>query len=62
MDKGKKYEQEWNDLFARYKKDFPDVAAEFERVQSGKLASGWEKSLPSFAGGCQADRDSQRGR
>src|ERR1700678_3070797 len=48
VDKGKKYEQDWNDLFARYKKDFPDVAAEFERVQSGKLANGWEKSLPSF--------------
>ena len=48
VDKGKKYEQEWNDLFAAYKKAFPDVAAEFERVQSGVLASGWEKSLPVF--------------
>jgi transketolase len=49
VDKGKKYEQEWNDLFAAYKKDFADLAAEFERVQAGKLASGWEKSLPVFA-------------
>ena len=49
VDKGKKYEQEWNDLFARYKKDFPDLAAEFERMQSGVLAAGWEKSLPVFA-------------
>ncbi len=48
VEKGKKYEQEWNDLFAAYKKAFPDVAAEFERVQSGVLASGWEKSLPVF--------------
>jgi transketolase len=48
VDKGKKYEQDWNDLFARYKKEHPEVAAEFERVQSGTLASGWEKSLPSF--------------
>ncbi|HTZ57793.1 MAG TPA: transketolase [Acidobacteriaceae bacterium] len=48
VDKGKKYEQEWNDLFARYKKEYPDLAAEFERVQSGKLAVGWEKSLPTF--------------
>jgi transketolase len=48
VDKGKKYEQEWNDLFAAYKKAFPDVAAEFERVQSGTLASGWEKSVPVF--------------
>lgn len=49
VDNGKKYEAEWNDLFARYKKEFPDVASEFERVQSGVLASGWEKSLPVYA-------------
>jgi transketolase len=49
VDKGKKYEQEWNDLFARYKKDFPELAAEFERTQEGKLAAGWEKSLPVYA-------------
>jgi transketolase len=49
VDKGKKYEQEWNDLFAGYKKDFPELAAEFERTQAGKLAAGWEKSLPVFA-------------
>jgi transketolase len=46
VDRGKKYEQEWNDLFAGYKKEHADAAAEFERVQSGTLASGWEKSLP----------------
>ncbi len=48
VDKGKKYEQEWNDLFARYKKEYPELAAEFERVQSGVLAAGWEKNMPSF--------------
>ena len=48
VDKGKKYEQEWNDLYATYKKANPDLAAEFERVQSGVLAPGWEKSLPVF--------------
>ena len=48
VDKGKKYEQEWNDLFAGYKKEHADAAAEFERVQSGTLAAGWEKSLPTW--------------
>jgi transketolase len=48
LDSGKKYEQEWNDLFARYKKEYPDLAAEFERTQSGVLADGWEKALPTF--------------
>src|ERR1700678_1231941 len=51
VDKGKKYEEDWNDLFARYKQEYPDLAAEFERVQAGTLASGWEKSLPVFAAG-----------
>ena len=46
VDRGKKYEAEWNDLFARYKAEHADAAAEFERVQSGALVSGWEKSLP----------------
>ena len=51
MDKGKKYEQEWNDLFARYKKEYPELAAEFERVQSGVLAAGWEKNMPILPSG-----------
>jgi transketolase len=45
---GAKYEQEWNTLFAEYKKKFPELAAEFERTQAGKLKDGWEKSLPTF--------------
>ena len=45
---GAKYEQEWNTLFAEYKKKFPELAAEFERTHAGKLKDGWEKSLPVF--------------
>ena len=45
---GAKYEGEWNTLFAEYKKKFPELAAEFERTQAGKLKDGWEKSLPTF--------------
>src|ERR1039458_10015342 len=33
VDKGAKEESDWNALFASYKKQFPDLAAEFERVQ-----------------------------
>lgn len=49
VDKGKKFEDEWNKLFAEYKKQHAELAAEFERVQAGKLKQGWEKSLPTFA-------------
>jgi transketolase len=48
VDKGAKEESDWNALFARYRKEFPDVAAEFERVQEGRLKDGWEQTLPKF--------------
>jgi transketolase len=51
IDRGKEYEAEWNKLFAGYKAAFPELAAEFERTQAGKLKAGWEKSIPSFPAG-----------
>lgn len=46
--KGARYEQMWNELFAKYKQEFPELAAEFERTQAGKLKDGWRDSLPKF--------------
>lgn len=48
VDRGAKEESDWNALFAAYKKQFPDLAAEFERVQEGRLKDGWQQSLPQF--------------
>ncbi|HTX42783.1 MAG TPA: transketolase, partial [Acidobacteriaceae bacterium] len=48
VEKGAKEESEWNARFAEYRKTYPEFAAEFERVQSGKLKDGWQKSLPKF--------------
>jgi len=48
VDRGAKEESDWNALFAGYKKQFPDLAAEFERVQEGRLKDGWQQSLPQF--------------
>jgi len=47
--RGASQEAEWNRLFAGYKAAFPEPAAEFERTQAGKLKTGWEKAIPSFA-------------
>jgi transketolase len=47
-ERGAALEEEWNKLFAGYKQAFPDLAAEFERTQAGKLRAGWEKTIPSF--------------
>lgn len=47
-EKGVGLEKEWNDLFAKYKQEFPDLAAEYEAALQDKLPQGWEKKLPTF--------------
>jgi transketolase len=49
VDAGAKAESDWNALFAKYKQEYPELAAEYERVQAGQLKDGWEQSLPKFA-------------
>jgi len=48
VDRGAQYEQEWNSLFTRYKAEYSEEAATLERMLSGKLPEGWDKSLPSY--------------
>ncbi|KAI8581765.1 hypothetical protein K450DRAFT_231036 [Umbelopsis ramanniana AG] len=43
-----KVEAEWNELVAKYQKEFPTEAAELKRRLAGKLPEGWEKALPRF--------------
>ncbi|TKC18794.1 transketolase [Robertmurraya kyonggiensis] len=47
---GAKHEQEWNTLFAEYKKSYPDLAEQFEKALNGQLPSGWNKDIPVYAG------------
>ncbi|MCD6291486.1 MAG: transketolase [Anaerolineae bacterium] len=49
VDEGAQREQAWNDLFARYKAEYPDLAAEFERVMAGELPTGWDANLSVFS-------------
>jgi transketolase len=48
IDSGIAQEQQWNDLFEAYRKEYPDLAAEFEQAQAGKLPEGWDADLPTF--------------
>ena len=41
-------EQDWNELFKKYKEQYPAEAAEYELLSSGKLPDGWEGKLPAF--------------
>lgn len=48
VDRGAALEADWKKQFDAYAKDFPDLAAEFTRTQSGKRKAGWEKTIPSY--------------
>src|SRR5690625_2811869 len=45
-DKGVETEQEWQDLFARYEKEYPELAKEFTQAMNGELPEGWDENLP----------------
>jgi transketolase len=48
VDRGASLEAEWNETWAQYKTKYPEEAAEFERLISGKLPEGWDKALPTY--------------
>jgi transketolase len=48
MEKGRKLEYDWNSKFSAYKKDFPELAAQFEMILKGDLPEGWDTDLPVF--------------
>lgn len=48
VEKGASAEAEWNQLWATYKTQYPEEAATFERMISGKLPEGWADALPSY--------------
>ena len=47
-EKGVGKEEKWNKLFSDYKEKYPELAAEYELLSSGKLPEGWADSLPVF--------------
>lgn len=55
VERGAKYEEEWNKNFTNYKAKYGAEAAELERLIAGKLPEGWEKSLPTYTPEEKAD-------
>ncbi len=49
--KGVTLEKEWNELFNKYREEYPQLAKEYELVCSGKLPNGWHQQLPVFKAG-----------
>ncbi|MEE9150095.1 MAG: transketolase C-terminal domain-containing protein, partial [Candidatus Tectomicrobia bacterium] len=47
-ERGAKQEAEWNEKFAAYKRDHPDLARELELMQARALPDGWDKDIPTY--------------
>ncbi len=48
VDRGQKWEAEWQGMFSAYKNSHPNLAKKFEAAMSGDLPEGWDKNIPHF--------------
>lgn len=49
VERGASYQAEWEETLAAYRTKYPEEAALFERMLSGKLPEGWADALPSYS-------------
>jgi transketolase len=47
--RGTEARDHWEKLFASYRVEFPELAAEIDQMQRRELPAGWDRNLPSFA-------------
>ncbi len=47
-EKGRKFDGEWRELFAKYREEFPDLASEIELILAGSLPENCFKDIPAF--------------
>ena len=57
-DKGAKAEAAWNEKFAAYKAEFPELAAEYERRMAGDLPADWAETSGAYIAGVNAEAKS----
>ncbi|MGY3716611.1 transketolase [Sutcliffiella cohnii] len=50
-EKGSQLENEWNNLFAQYKKKFPEIGKQLQDAIEGKLPEGWDRDIPVYEEG-----------
>ncbi|MGW1881951.1 transketolase [Streptomyces sp. NPDC001970] len=51
LDRGREVRGEWEKSFAAWRSAHPERAAEFDRIRSTELPTGWEEKLPVFEAG-----------
>jgi transketolase len=46
--RGSRLRAEWEQLFARYRAQYPDLAEQLECIKNREMPADWEKALPTF--------------
>ncbi len=46
--RGREAREQWENQFAEYRKQFPELAAEIDRIQKRELPENWSKDIPVF--------------
>jgi transketolase len=49
VERGAKWEQEWNEQYKTWAAEFPDLAKEWDLIVKRDLPEGWDKDIPTFA-------------
>ena len=48
IERGQRAEAEWKERLFAYSQEHPELAAQWERMQSGELPDNWEEAIPVF--------------
>lgn len=51
IERGKKQNEEWNKLFARYEKEYPELAVQLKLIQNREMPKDWDCCIPKFEAG-----------
>jgi len=46
--RGRETREQWEEQFAEYRKQFPELAAEIDQIQKRELPENWSKDIPVF--------------
>ncbi|WP_271002762.1 transketolase [Listeria seeligeri] len=60
--RGEKLEGAWNTMLTNYKKEFPELANQLDRVLAGEVAADWNANLPTFEAGASIATRSASGK
>ena len=52
--RGEKAENQWNELFAKYEQEYPELAAQYKLAFSNELPENWDADLPVYEEGTSA--------